>query len=81
MAKAKSIQKLKESLKDRGVIKASTKKGKVSKLERPKSKVDQVNPYELKYTKAKHVILGRKVKGIEGNPALSRKKSNEIVFF
>lgn len=31
------------------------------------------NPFELKFTKQKHEILGRKVKGINGRPGVTRK--------
>ena len=81
MAKAKSLQKLKESLKERGAIKPNTKKSKVAKSESKKAapQSKEVNPFELKFTRVKHNVIGRKVKGVNGNPALSKKRSHEVV--
>ncbi|KAF0446050.1 Nop14-like protein [Gigaspora margarita] len=33
---------------------------------------NQINPFELRVTKTKHNVLGRKVKGIQGRPGLKR---------
>ena len=82
MAKAKSLQKLKDSLKVRGAIKPNTKKSKVAKSESNKKAASQpkeTNPFELKFTRVKHNVIGRKVKGVNGNPSLSKKRSNEVV--
>ena len=37
-----------------------------------------INPFELKYSRPKHTVLNRKIKGVSGNPSLTRKKSLEI---
>ncbi|KAJ3087507.1 nucleolar complex protein 14 [Quaeritorhiza haematococci] len=36
-----------------------------------------VNPYELKFARPKHHVLGRRVKGAMGKPAATRKRSEE----
>ncbi len=81
MAKPQALKKLTETLKERGAIKPNTKKSKVSKPDRkPKaSEAESINPYELKFTRVKHNVINRKVKGVNGNPSLSKKKSHEIV--
>jgi hypothetical protein len=37
------------------------------------------NPFEAKFTRQKHLVLNRKVKGSRGKPGLARKKSEEAV--
>lgn len=46
---------------------------------RHSSKPASDNPFEAKFTRQKHLVLNRKVKGSRGRPGLTRKKSEEAV--
>ncbi|CAG8556427.1 17304_t:CDS:10 [Acaulospora colombiana] len=81
-----ALKRLKTSLKEAGII-GSTSRKNVSKRQKKKgnpkevgkndtkTKIDHINktnPFELKITKTKHDVLGRKVKGVQGRPGLKR---------
>jgi nucleolar protein 14 len=49
------------------------------KVARQRLKSKDVNPYELKFAKPKHEVLGRKVRGVGGRPGLTRVKAEAKV--
>ena len=89
-----SLTKLKDNLKNAGVIgpKArqmdkniqKSKKGNRSNMKDIRSRLKDVqsanvNPFELKFTRQKHQVLGRVMKGVKGKPGLTRKRGEEMV--
>ncbi|KAL2916462.1 nucleolar complex protein 14 [Polyrhizophydium stewartii] len=38
----------------------------------------EANPFEMKFARPKHEVIGRKVKGVTGRPGLTKKKSEDI---
>jgi len=40
---------------------------------------DAMNPFEIKLTRQKHDVLGRKTKGVQGKPTLSKQVGEENV--
>ncbi|CAG8542688.1 2598_t:CDS:10, partial [Dentiscutata heterogama] len=82
-----ALKRLKSTLKEAKVIghgsrssmsKKQKRKGKPKGDDRNNTKdkleflKNQINPFELKVTKTKHNVLGRKVKGTQGRPGLKR---------
>ncbi|KAL1917482.1 uncharacterized protein VTP21DRAFT_3875 [Calcarisporiella thermophila] len=89
---ASALKRLKANLRDVGAIgpgsRTSTSKkikkrgrpaegGKIDLREKLKAIEDAMNPFELKTTKVKHDILGRRIKGSVGKPGAS-KQAGEI---
>lgn len=84
-----TLKRLKSNLKSLGLIgkqKISKRKhAKLAKGEKEervaklKKLQDQVNPFELKFNRKKHEVLGRKEKGVVGKPGASRKTGIEVV--
>jgi len=90
-----ALKSLKNSLKNAGLIGPKPKrvaKSKVNKLSEAASAKREVreklkkfnatsgsNPFELKFTKQKHEVLGRKLKGVKGKPGVTRKRAEETV--
>ncbi|TPX68187.1 hypothetical protein SpCBS45565_g03263 [Spizellomyces sp. 'palustris'] len=87
-----ALKKLKSSLKEAGVLgkhhKISKKKSathRASALSARKEAVQtvrdltsrQTNPFELQFTRTKHDVLNRKVKGAQGRPGAVRKRGEE----
>lgn len=52
--------------------------GKRAQRQKPALKSVKPNPFELRYTKQKHDVLGRKVKGVVGKPGVSRSRATQI---
>jgi nucleolar protein 14 len=86
MAKSQ-LKKLKESLKSHGLIgNDQTKKGRKN-LDKHKSRIDRAdaiqniraafNPFDVKTTKQKQDVLGRKVIGAQGKPGISKQIGEE----
>ena len=89
MAKS-ALNQLKEQLKPHRVQKQSKKASSTKQLANRQQRSlankaltamrethQKSNPFDLKFTKQKHDILGRKPKGIVGNPGLARKRGLE----
>ncbi|ORZ39919.1 nucleolar protein 14 [Catenaria anguillulae PL171] len=85
-----TLKRLKTTLKTAGLIgpqKAAAKKAAKATATRPSAlaqKADAIlkslrsnNPFELKVQKTKHDVLGRKLKGSQGRPGLTRQKGLE----
>ncbi|KAI9142636.1 nucleolar protein 14 [Paraphysoderma sedebokerense] len=86
-----ALTRLKSTLKDAGVIgpkrqqlskRVKKNKGLAKDVRKElNSKLDSirksVNPFEVKVTKQKHEVMGRKVKGAVGQPGIARQKSME----
>ncbi|CAG8433583.1 10902_t:CDS:10 [Diversispora eburnea] len=82
-----ALKRLKTTLKEVGVI-GPTSRSSISKKQRKrgtpiesgkndiKTKLnqlnDEINPFELKVTRMKHDVLGKRVKGVQGRPGLNR---------
>ncbi|CAG8505790.1 27862_t:CDS:10 [Racocetra persica] len=86
-----ALKRLKSTLKEAEVIGHGSRSN-MSKKQRRKGKPkddkndaksklgflkNQLNPFELKITKTKHNVIGRKVKGTQGRPALKRQMGIE----
>lgn len=56
-----------------------SQRAKIQKSQKESKKEAPTNPYELKFTKTKHEVLNRKVKGIKGKPGVARKRATENV--
>ncbi|KAI8851833.1 nucleolar protein 14 [Chytridium lagenaria] len=69
-----AIKSLKALVKDKRV---HDKKGKRLGTNDPKPKALRMNPFELQFSRAKHDVIGRKLKGVEGKPLLKRKVAEE----
>ncbi|CAG8476649.1 6796_t:CDS:10 [Acaulospora morrowiae] len=82
-----ALKRLKTTLKEAGIIGPNSRSGISKKQKRKgepkeigknniKSKIGhingKVNPFELKVTRTKHNVLGKKVKGVQGRPGLKR---------
>ncbi|CAG8819599.1 12139_t:CDS:1, partial [Gigaspora rosea] len=80
-----ALKRLKSTLKEAKVIghgsrssmsKKQKRKGRPNDKNDTKDKLEflknQINPFELRVTKTKHNVLGRKVKGTQGRPGLKR---------
>ncbi|ORX48425.1 Nop14-like protein [Piromyces finnis] len=81
-----ALKRLKTRLKSSGIIGenvSSKKKGFDKKELRKKTKEKlenlkkETNPFEIKFTKQKHDIMGRKIKGIQGKPGQARSKAEK----
>jgi len=81
-----ALKRLKTRLKNSGIIGQnvnSKKKGfdKKELKKKTKEKLDnlkkETNPFEIKFTKQKHDIMGRKIKGIQGKPGQARSKAEQ----
>ncbi|CAG8476065.1 4191_t:CDS:2 [Ambispora gerdemannii] len=87
-----TLKRLKSSLKDAGLVgpglrkatsKKSRKKGNVSDAGKNLSEKrlefikNRVNPFEIKVTREKHEVLGRKVRGVQGRPGLKKQIGND----
>ncbi|KIJ56486.1 hypothetical protein M422DRAFT_150207 [Sphaerobolus stellatus SS14] len=91
MAKGSQLTQLKAALKDAGLSKkAEAKSGKKRKRasapqEKDKEKAaeklreihEKLNPFDMKVTKLKHDVGGRKLKGVTGRPGLSKQAGLE----
>ncbi|KAI9168116.1 nucleolar complex protein 14 [Blastocladiella emersonii ATCC 22665] len=86
-----TLKRLKANLKSAGLIGAKAGKSKAAaKTAQPRQsalaqRADAVlrsirsnNPFEAKVTKTKHDVLGRKIKGAQGRPGLTRQRGLEI---
>ncbi|KAJ3201384.1 nucleolar complex protein 14 [Dinochytrium kinnereticum] len=67
-----AIRSLKELVKDKRI---NNKKRLNTDKSKPSTK--RVNPFELQFSRAKHDVLGRKMKGVAGKPLLKRKVAEE----
>ena len=87
MAKGSQLTQLKTALSQAGVTSRSKKRKHSVALERDKEKraaqLDEIqrrlNPFDVKVTKLKHDVVGRKLKGITGKPARSKQVGIEQV--
>ncbi|OLL23450.1 putative nucleolar complex protein 14, partial [Neolecta irregularis DAH-3] len=76
------LKQLKEELRDAGLRRGSKQCPATSSLQRDAQLHgirSRFNPYGLKVTKQKHEIVGRSVRGVEGNPAVSKQISEDHV--
>jgi nucleolar protein 14 len=88
MAKGSQLAQLKTALSQTGVTSRSKKRKHSVVSERDKEKraaqLDEIqrrlNPFDVKVTKLKHNVVGRKLKGITGKPARSKQAGIEQVF-
>lgn len=81
-----ALKQLKTNLKTLGLIQARkpsrqvrTKSEKEERVEKLNKLKNEVNPFELKFNRQKHDVLGRKIKGAVGNPGASKKRGYENV--
>jgi nucleolar protein 14 len=88
MAKGSQLTQLKTALADAGVSRKSQSSSKKRKrdasearksAEKIKEINEKLNPFDVKVTKLKHDVGGRKVKGKEGRPALKNQAGIEQV--
>ena len=87
MAKKKShLQRFKESLSS--ITRPSNRKSKKQqhsltdpdRLERLKQVEEKFNSFDTKFTRSKHEVSGRKVKGKVGKPGTNKELSEQIVW-
>jgi nucleolar protein 14 len=89
MAKGSQLTQLKAALSNAGIIgqKPSKKRKRGAPVEKDKekraSKLEEIhrrlNPFDVKVTKLKHEVGGRKLKGVTGKPAQSKQAGIEQV--
>lgn len=89
MAKASQLSQLKAALNQAGVTGQNTgkKRKRTTPLEKDKEKKaakleeihKRLNPFDVKVTKLKHDVGGRRLKGITGKPAQSKQAGIEQV--
>ena len=88
MAKGSQLTQLKTALSQAGVTSRSKKRKRSVTSERDNEKkraaqLDEIqrrlNPFDVKVTKLKHDVVGRKLKGITGKPARSKQAGIEQV--
>ena len=71
-----ALSRLKEKVKQDRI---ESKKNKGQRNSLKKSPSGDFNPFDLKVTKLKHDVIGRRPKGMIGKPAVAKKKSIESV--
>jgi len=97
MAKGSQLSQLKSALTDAGLSRKSQpktsgkkrKRGASVPQEKDKEKMakklqdihERLNPFDVKVTKLKHDVGGRKLKGVTGRPGLSKQAGIEQVHF
>ncbi len=76
-----TLKRLKTTLRSAGVIGSIKKRNAkpADRAEKLKKITDRVNPFELKVTRQKHDVLGRKIKGAVGKPGVTRQVGHENV--
>lgn len=91
MAKGSQLSQLKSALSHAGITGNNSQNGKKRKRSAPQekekekraAKLDEIqrklNPFDLKVTKLKHDVGGRKLKGVTGKPAQSKTAGIEQV--
>ncbi|KAI9019059.1 nucleolar protein 14 [Hyaloraphidium curvatum] len=81
-----ALKRLKRNLHDVGILGPKAKRRKTAPAEQAaktierKQKLSAVageNPFELKFTRQKHDVLGRKSRGVQGRPGVSKVKGEE----
>ena len=88
MARGSQLAQLKAALSQAGVTSQSKKRKRFDTPGQDKEKraaqLDEIqrrlNPFDVKVTKLKHDVVGRKLKGIRGNPARSKQAGIEQVW-
>lgn len=90
MAKGSQLSQLKAALSQAGIGKNQGKKRKRSAVPTEKDKAKKaarlneihrkLNPFDVKVTRLKHDVGGRKIKGVVGKPAQSRMAGIEQVW-